>query len=91
MKQTLPLLFVALTLLACAPATDGPNRVPLTGTCDAAGYSAMVGLNIATVTLPADLEQRVIYPGQAVTMDFRPNRMNIEVSETGTIRRIYCG
>ena len=91
MKQTLPLLFAALTLVACAPASDGPNRVPLTGTCDAAGYSAMVGLNIAAVTLPADLEQRVIYPGQAVTMDFRPNRMNIEVSETGTIRRIYCG
>ena len=90
MKQTLLAVSALTALVACAP-PEGPTGIPLTGTCDAAGYSAMVGLNIAAVTLPADLEQRVIYPDMAWTDDFRPNRMNIFVSDTGTIRRITCG
>lgn len=90
MKQTFALLASAVALLACAP-PEGTTSVPLTGTCDAVSYSAIVGLNIAAVTLPADLEQRVIYPDMAWTDDYRPNRLNIFVSETGTIRRISCG
>lgn len=90
MRHVFTLSAAALALLACAP-PEGPNGVPLTGTCDAMGYDAIVGLNIAAVTLPADLDQRVIYPGMAVTQDFRPNRINLDVTETGTIRRVYCG
>ena len=81
----------ALTLSACVTAPEGPTGVPLTGTCDASGYSAIVGLNLAAVTLPADLDQRVIYPGMSVTQEFRANRINIVVNEAGTIQRIYCG
>ena len=34
---------------------------------------------------------RVIQPGMAVTMDFRPNRLNLAIGKTGRIERIYCG
>jgi len=34
---------------------------------------------------------RVIKPGQAVTMDFRADRLNVEVDEQGVIVRISCG
>lgn len=34
---------------------------------------------------------RTIKPGDAVTMDFRPDRLNIEIGEDGRIKRIRCG
>lgn len=34
---------------------------------------------------------RVIYPDTVVTMDYRPDRMNITIGKTGRIERIYCG
>lgn len=34
---------------------------------------------------------RVIEPGQAVTMDFRGDRLNVEVDESNAIVRITCG
>ena len=59
--------------------------------CGASGYQALVGSLLAAVTLPADLEARIIQPGDAVTMDFAAERMNIEVDAEGRIVRIYCG
>jgi hypothetical protein len=80
------LLFATALPLACAPTSRAPE-----GTCDATEFSAIEGLDIETVTLPAELEQRVIGPGMAVTMDFRPNRLNVEIDDAGMIRRVYCG
>ncbi|HZW17406.1 MAG TPA: I78 family peptidase inhibitor [Luteimonas sp.] len=34
---------------------------------------------------------RVIKPGQPVTMDYRADRLNVEVDEQGAIVRISCG
>lgn len=34
---------------------------------------------------------RVIRPGMAVTMDYRPGRLNIELDEAGRIVRFRCG
>ena len=34
---------------------------------------------------------RVIKPGQPVTMDFRADRLNVEIDEQGAIVRISCG
>lgn len=34
---------------------------------------------------------RVIEPGQAVTMDYRGDRLNLHVNERGAITRITCG
>ena len=33
---------------------------------------------------------RVINPGDAVTMDFRADRMNIEIGTNGRIEKIAC-
>lgn len=33
---------------------------------------------------------RTIRPGQAVTMDFRPDRLNIEIGEDGLIKSLRC-
>lgn len=34
---------------------------------------------------------RVIQPGTAVTMDYAPNRLNVEVGADGRIKSIRCG
>lgn len=34
---------------------------------------------------------RVILPGMAVTMDYSPARLNLEVDERGHIFRFHCG
>ncbi|MEJ5975757.1 I78 family peptidase inhibitor [Novosphingobium sp. PS1R-30] len=33
---------------------------------------------------------RTIRPGDAVTQDFRPDRLNVEIGEDGRIKRVYC-
>ena len=40
-------------------------------------------------SLPGDL--RVLWPGQRVTDEVQPLRMNAQVSDSGTIRRVFCG
>ncbi|MEZ0471851.1 I78 family peptidase inhibitor [Luteimonas salinilitoris] len=34
---------------------------------------------------------RVLKPGQAVTMEYRADRLNIDVDESGTITALRCG
>ncbi|KRB86464.1 hypothetical protein ASE00_07120 [Sphingomonas sp. Root710] len=34
---------------------------------------------------------RVIRPGQAVTQDYRADRLNIEVDDSGNVVRVRCG
>jgi Peptidase inhibitor I78 family len=35
-------------------------------------------------------EVRVIQPGTAVTMDYRPDRLNITINDFDQIDRVYC-
>jgi len=59
--------------------------------CGASDYQRLVGQPLAAVTLPTDVETRIIGPDTAVTTDHRPNRLNIEVDRSGSIERVYCG
>ncbi|WP_343116448.1 I78 family peptidase inhibitor [Ostreiculturibacter nitratireducens] len=34
---------------------------------------------------------RLIRPGTAITMDYRQERLNIEIGRTGRIIQVYCG
>ena len=80
--------------LALLAACSTPDLVapPVEGdTCAAASYAGLVGNSIAAVTLPADLNHRVIGPDTAVTMDFNPERLNINVDAQGTIESLTCG
>lgn len=60
------------------------------GACGGAG--AAVGAHFTTLAdldLPGEL--RVLWPGQQVTDELRPTRLNAQVSDSGTIRRVFCG
>ncbi len=80
----------AVLLVACDSVPPMP-RVIETG-CGAEGLQPLVGQPqsvLAAMTFAAPT--RVITPGTAVTMDHRPDRLNIEVGADGRIARVYCG
>ncbi|WP_284260516.1 MULTISPECIES: I78 family peptidase inhibitor [Roseicyclus] len=61
-------------------------------TCGASGFRGLVGQTgeIARL-LELDQPMRVIEPGMAVTMDYRPDRINFELDEEGLIAVVRCG
>ncbi len=72
---------------------DGPfPPVVEPTTCAAEGMQGLVGQNrrvLDAMLLPE--RTRVIGPGQPVTMDFLPSRLNISYDRAGRIDRVFCG
>ena len=86
------LILPALLLAACAPQPPVVEPEVVVSTCDPAGYDEFIGQNeeiFARSTFPAPM--RIIRPGQAVTMDFNPERLNFTLDDSGTIVQVYCG
>lgn len=85
----LPLLVLAACDVpppATPPATPDPSVQ-----CKADDYKALIGQPksvLTTMLLPAGT--RVIGPGDAVTMDYRADRVNIELGASGRIEKISC-
>lgn len=75
-----------LALAACEPAA--PARPPI---CNPDDYQQLVGQNIGAVTLPSGIPQRVLTPGDVMTQELMPARVNIYVDDKGWISRITCG
>lgn len=79
-----------LALVGCVEPVPAPVQ-PDTDQCKASTLQGLVGQPksvLQTMLLPAGT--RVIGPGDAVTMDFRPDRMNVEVGPDGRIAKIGC-
>jgi len=55
------------------------------------GYKATSDIVAGLREWRAEHKVRVIGPGQAVTMDYLPDRLNIQVDEANTIRKFTCG
>lgn len=85
----LPLLALAACMEAVPP--DTPATQPDPDACKASTFQGLIGQRrsvLETMMLPAGT--RVIGPGEPVTMDFRAERLNVEVGESGRIERIAC-
>lgn len=87
------LIATALLLLAaCEPLPPGGPSLPPDDACGASGLQDLVGQStsvLAAMTFPAPM--RVIKPGMAVTMDYSPERLNLDVDAAEIITRVYCG
>ena len=93
----LPLAIVLLSMVACTTMPP-PGAAPLPGAmCNADAASWAVGrAPTADVVERARVESnsasvRVIRPGDAVTMDFRGDRLNITVNDRDAIIGLKCG
>ena len=87
LPQLSPLIAVTLLVSACAAS---PYTVSATR-CDPAQHRALIGRNIGETFLPPGLRVREIGPGQMVTQDYDPARLNIFMDAKGWIARVSCG
>jgi Peptidase inhibitor I78 family len=90
MRHIFPLA-AGIALLGCTMTAPPPVKTIPAG-CGAEGLQTLVGQPesvLAAMTFPTPV--RIIHPGDAVTMDFSPARLNITVDRNGRIDRVYCG
>ncbi|WP_294925098.1 I78 family peptidase inhibitor [uncultured Paracoccus sp.] len=91
MRRYLALIPFAL-LAACEPApTATPPEDETTDACGASGFSGLEGQPesvLDQMRFPAGT--RVIRPNQAITMDYRIDRLNIEIGANGRIDKVSC-
>ena len=85
-------LSAATLLAACEPlpVEPLPDAAP-PDDCRASAYQGLVGQPVsvlAAMTFPIGTRQ--IGPNDAVTSDFRPERLNIEYGSTGRIEKVSC-
>ena len=83
-------LIAAVLLSGCVEALPAIEEPEACGAPDLQGLVGQRESALAAMTLPAE-RLRVIQPGMAVTMDYSPARLNVEVGTDGRIARVYCG
>lgn len=89
---------------ATAPEAPGPAaQAPAPGAlaeampCNAGAVQSLVGREAtADVLEQARIDSgaamvRALRPGEAATMDFRPDRLDVSLDEAGIIRSLHCG
>jgi hypothetical protein len=59
--------------------------------CGAAANAGLLGTRLAGQQIVAAGKVRVIAPGDAVTMDHLPERLNIRVDAAGIVTALDCG
>jgi hypothetical protein len=90
MRQGVVFMVAAMALAACKTVeTPPPDRAE---TCGAEALQHLVGqpqaaLEDETITAPT----RILPPGAMRTMDHRPERLNVDIDDSGTILRLWCG
>lgn len=77
-----------------APSTTAPATVPNADDdiCNAAAYASLVGKSEKDPAVPpAGPDVRHIHPDDQVTLDYRVERLNIDIDAKGVITGLRCG
>ncbi|MGR3659754.1 MAG: I78 family peptidase inhibitor [Paracoccaceae bacterium] len=87
--------FAAALLLSFPTACQSTDKVVNLGGPDACGAQALqylIGQDKSVVqTLQFSDPVRVLNPGDIMTMDFNPHRLNIMLDNAGIITEVRCG
>lgn len=84
--------FAAIFCLCLTGAACVADDAPPPDGCGAAELQGLVGQPQSVLeTMRFSQDLRVIPPGTAVTMDYREDRLNIDLDEAGQITRVWCG
>src|SRR5690606_20150093 len=98
--KTLAPISAAVLLGACnliVPPPPDDTTPPVTGTCMAQPAAFAVGRlwtpDLAETARVASNSNtvRTIRPGDAVTLDFRTDRLNLELNSAGVVTTVRCG
>lgn len=90
------ILLVLLPLAACATTPEVAGLPDMSG-CGDTKVANLIGkhwteaLRAPTQKRAGTQNLRVIAPGDAATMDYRPDRLNIETDADGRVARLKCG
>jgi len=76
---------VALAIVALA----GCTAAPAINACDVDRWRGLTGQPEAALSA-IDRDLRIIHPGDAVTMDFNPARLNAEIDAQGYVAKLAC-
>ncbi|MCC5990942.1 MAG: hypothetical protein JJT99_00315 [Rhodobacteraceae bacterium] len=90
-----PAAIATLVILLAACQAEQPDPMPndAADACGAAALQGLLGQELTAFKALPDTASttRIIGPDTAVTMDYRPERLNIEHDKDDIITRIYCG
>ncbi|ROU08936.1 MULTISPECIES: I78 family peptidase inhibitor [Lysobacter] len=94
LRLALPVAALGLILSACATPIP-PTNVSPTCNAEAARWAIGRSPDAATVdrirTETHSRDVRVLTPGSAATMDYRQDRINVDVNDRGAITGLRCG
>jgi hypothetical protein len=96
MKSLIAALALSLPACATTPAEEAPPA-PAAASCRADRLGDLVGRPVSAALAEAALARsgarrlRWIRPGQMVTMDYSPDRLNIHLDAQGKVVRFACG
>ena len=89
---TLAVSACAATTHSEAPTPGLPGFEPGADSCGAQARDYLIGQPIGEVDLDSLARTvRPIHPGQAITRDYSPFRLNLDLDGDGVIVRIWCG
>lgn len=83
---------ISLVLLAACMSEPDRTTETITANCGADALQDRVGQPAADHDFDTgDRPVRILPPGSIMTMDHRPDRLNVETDDAGIITRIWCG
>lgn len=91
------LMIFALMLGGCAMGEKTPPEMGAAGECKAEPAAGLVGqtpsadLGARALALTGARTIRWVLPGQAVTMDYRPDRLTVSINGDYKVERLSCG
>jgi hypothetical protein len=97
MPYRVVLILLTVTLASCGGLLSSREPGMAEARCRAAGAEAQLGQTISDNVAEdaraqaGAMRARVLRIGQPATTEVDPQRLNIEVDETGRIRRLRCG
>lgn len=92
LKITLFAAAATLALAACEPVPAPAPQLPEpSDACGASGYQGLIGQPRAALNaMKFPIGTRLIGPDDAVTADYREDRLNIEFGRGGLIEKVSC-
>lgn len=95
------LMMITIGCAPVPPAPEGEETYPVKGStgrvCNAAKAQSLVGraasaeLGAEALRLAGAETLRWLQPGDIVTMEYREDRLNVELDATGRVKAVRCG
>ena len=92
MRGPLTVTVLSMTLLGCQPLDPGHGAAPGQDACGASAHAHLVGAHASAAEgIIAPGPVRFLRPGEAVTLEFRGDRLNFSLDARDRITRVHCG